>query len=48
MCPHTILLEPISECMMAGGLAAWAAYVIFRSDVTECPIILARSAVSIF
>jgi len=32
MCPHTILLEPISECMMAGGLAAWAAYVIFRFD----------------
>jgi len=32
MCPHTILLEPTSECMVAGGLAAWAAYVICRID----------------
>jgi len=30
MCPHTILLEPLSECMVSGGLAAWASYLLFR------------------
>lgn len=32
MCPHTILLEPLSECMLSGGLAAWASYLLFRTD----------------
>lgn len=32
MCPYTTILEPISECMLAGGLAAWSAYVLLRFD----------------
>ena len=30
MVPHTILLEPLSECMLSGGLAALSAYILFR------------------
>lgn len=32
MAPHTILLEPLSECLVLGALAAWAAYVLLRWD----------------
>merc|ERR1712038_2232867 len=32
MVPHTILLEPLSECMLSGGLAALSAYILFRCD----------------
>jgi len=32
MVPHTILVEPISECMMGGALGAWASYLLFRTD----------------
>jgi len=32
MVPHTILLEPLSECMLSGALAALAAHVLFRVD----------------
>ena len=32
MCPYTTILEPISECMLAGGLAAWSAYILLRFD----------------
>lgn len=32
MVPHTVLLEPFSECMVAGALAAFSSYIIFRTD----------------
>lgn len=32
MCPHTLLLEPFSECLTIGALAAWACYFLFRTD----------------
>ena len=32
MVPHTALLEPISECMLSGGLAALSSYILFRTD----------------
>ena len=32
MVPTTILLEPITECMMLGALAAWATYWLFTWD----------------
>lgn len=32
MVPHTILLEPTSECMVAGALASLSSYVLFRTD----------------
>lgn len=32
MVPTTILLEPLSECMIVGGLAAWAASLLFKWD----------------
>jgi ceramide glucosyltransferase len=32
MCPHTILLEPLSECMLLGCLTAWAVDFLFRWD----------------
>ena len=32
MCPHTILLEPLSECMLLGCVTAWAVNFLFRWD----------------
>jgi len=32
MVPATILLEPISECMVLGAMAAWATYWLFACD----------------
>ena len=32
MCPHTIFLEPLSECMLLGCLSAWAVNFLFRWD----------------
>ena len=32
MCPHTILLEPLSECMLLGILTAWAVNFLLRWD----------------
>jgi ceramide glucosyltransferase len=32
MCPHTIFLEPLSECMLLGCLSAWAVFFLFRWD----------------
>lgn len=32
MLPTTILLEPLSECMILGALTAWSASVIFKWD----------------
>ena len=32
MVPTTILLEPISECMLLGALAAWATNWMFTWD----------------
>lgn len=32
MVPFTIIMEPISECMMLGALAAWANYWLFATD----------------
>lgn len=32
MVPTTILLEPLSECMVLGALAAWSATIVFKWD----------------
>lgn len=32
MVPTTILLEPLSECMVLGALASWSASIIFKWD----------------
>eukprot|EP00092_Neocalanus_flemingeri_P005777 GFUD01006219.1.p1 GENE.GFUD01006219.1~~GFUD01006219.1.p1 ORF type:complete len:429 (+),score=27.92 GFUD01006219.1:820-2106(+) len=32
MVPHTALLEPFSECMLSGALAALSSYILFRTD----------------
>lgn len=32
MVPHTIILEPLSECMMLGLVASWAAVTLFQAD----------------
>lgn len=32
MVPHTILLEPFSECMVLGLVVSWAATVLLRAD----------------
>ncbi|XP_066985299.1 ceramide glucosyltransferase [Macrobrachium rosenbergii] len=32
MVPHTIVLEPFSECMILGLVASWAATVLFHAD----------------
>ena len=32
MLPHTILLEPLSECMLSGALASLSAHILFRID----------------
>ena len=32
MVPHTILLEPLSECLVLGVLAAWSISFLFRID----------------
>ncbi|CAO1372885.1 unnamed protein product [Diamesa serratosioi] len=32
MVPHTIILEPISECMVLGCLASWAVNILFQWD----------------
>ena len=32
MVPHTALLEPISECMLSGALAAFSSYILFKTD----------------
>ncbi|KDR09706.1 hypothetical protein L798_15636, partial [Zootermopsis nevadensis] len=32
MVPHTILLEPLSECMVIGACASWAVSFLFRWD----------------
>ena len=30
MCPHLLLFEPLSECMVIGATGAWAAFYLFR------------------
>ena len=32
MVPHTILLEPLSECMVIGACASWAVSFLFKWD----------------
>ncbi|XP_045604183.1 ceramide glucosyltransferase [Procambarus clarkii] len=32
MVPHTILLEPLSECMVLGLIVSWAATIVLRAD----------------
>ena len=32
MVPHTILLEPMSECMIVGALASWSVNILFHWD----------------
>lgn len=32
MIPHMVLLEPLSECLMLGVLAAWALNFLFQLD----------------
>ena len=32
MVPHTILLEPLSECFVLGILAAWSINFLFKID----------------
>ncbi len=32
MCPHLLLLEPLSECMFLGAATAWAVFFLFRWD----------------
>ena len=32
MLPHTILLEPLSECMLSGALASLSAHILFKID----------------
>ena len=32
MVPYTILLEPLSECVVIGACASWAIWFLFRWD----------------
>lgn len=32
MVPHTLFLEPLSECMVLGLIASWAGAVLLRAD----------------
>lgn len=32
MLPHIIIFEPLSECMVIGGCAAWAVWTLFKWD----------------
>ena len=32
MLPHTIVLEPLSECFMLGFFAAWSVNLLFQVD----------------
>lgn len=32
MVPHTIILEPLSECLILGAFTSWAVYVLFLWD----------------
>ena len=32
MVPHTLILEPLSECMVLGLVASWAAMQLLQTD----------------
>lgn len=32
MAPHTIILEPLSECLILGAFTSWAVYLVFKWD----------------